>query len=266
MLRRILFLAVLAASVEARAQDEPAPLTKEQILGAAIGEPVSTPMPSELFAALNKKGKPDWSTLLRKPPAATFTNRQQLALNLGSLIADGYLGVEAQDAQVVENVARDIRTLTKSLGIQQEVVNRGSRIVELAKDGNWDTLAEELEAAQNEVTAAMAAHDDQDLVTLVMLGGWLRGTEVVSSYLVKNYSEEGAKVLRQPAVVDHFVKKIAAMPKRTLDTELMSNVRKSLFAIRKAVSYGVDVVPTVDDIKNLNQLATDIEKTISTKP
>jgi len=266
MLRRILFLAVLAASVEARAQDEPAPLTKEQILGAAVGEPVSTPMPSELFAALNKKGKPDWSTLLRKSPAATFTNRQQLALNLGGLIADGYLAVEAQDAQLVENVARDIRVLTKSLGIEQEVVNRGSKIVDLAKASNWDTLAEELEAAQNEVTAAMAAHDDQDLVTLVMLGGWLRGTEVVSSYLVKNYTEEGARVLRQPAVVDHFVKKIAAMPKRTLDTELMDNVRRSLFDIRKAISYGVDAVPTLDDIKALNDLASKIETKISTKP
>ena len=75
MLRRILFLAILAASMEVRAQDEPAPLTKEQILAASIGEPVSTPMPSELFAALSKKGKPDWSALLRKPPGATFTNR-----------------------------------------------------------------------------------------------------------------------------------------------------------------------------------------------
>jgi hypothetical protein len=265
MLRRILFLAVLAASLEARAQDEPAPLTKEQILGAAIGEPVSTPMPSELFAALGKKGKPDWSTLLRKPPSDKFTNRPQLALNLGGLIADGYLAVEAQDAQVVENVARDIRALTKSLGIEQEVVNRGSRIVELAKAGNWDTLAEELEAAQNEVTAAMASHDDQDLVTLVTLGGWLRGTEVVSSFLAKNYSEEGARVLRQPAVVDHFVRKLAAMPKRTLDTDLMEQVRRSLFDIRKAVSYGVDSVPTLDDVKNLNQLASTIEIAISTK-
>ncbi len=265
MLRRILFLAVLGASAGARAQDEPAPLSKEQILGAAIGEPVCTPMPSELFAALGKKGKPDWSALLRKSPTATFTNRQQLALNLGGLIADGYLAVEAQDAQLVENVAHDIRGVAKSLGVEQDLVNRGGKIVDFAKAGNWDTLMEELEAAQNEVTAAMAAHDDQDLVTLVTLGGWLRGTEIVSSYLVKNYTEEGARVLRQPAVVDHFVKKVAAMPKKMLDTELMDKVRLALFDIRKAVSYGADTIPTVDDVKKLNQLAATIEKTISTK-
>jgi hypothetical protein len=265
MLRRILFLAVLSASIGARAQDEPAPLTREQILGAAIAEPICTPMPSEFFAALGKKGKPDWSALLRKSPTATFTNRQQLALNLGGLIADGYLAVEAQDAQLVENVAHDIRGVAKSLGVEQDLVNRGGKIVDFAKAGNWDTLMEELEAAQNEVTDAMAAHDDQDLVTLVMLGGWLRGTEIVSSYLVKNYTEDGARVLRQPAVVDHFVKKVAAMPKKLLDTELMDKVRLALFDIRKAVSYGVDTVPTVDDVRKLNQLAATIEKTISTK-
>ncbi len=265
MLRRILFLAVLATSVEVRAQDDPAPLTKEQILGAAIGEPVSMPMPSELFAALRKKVKPDWSALLRKPPTATFTNRQQIALNLGGLIADGYLAVEAEDAQLVENVARDIRTMAKGLGVEQELVNRGSNIVDFAKAGNWDTLNEELEAAQNEVTAAMAAHDDQDLVTLVMLGGWLRGTEVVSSFLVKNYSEDGARVLRQPAVVDHFVQKLAAMPKRVLDTDLMDKVRISLFDIRKAVTYGPETIPTAEEIKKLNDLAIGINKSISTK-
>lgn len=268
MLRRSLFLAVLAASAQAWAQDAPAPaasLSKEEITTATTGESISNPTPSELFAALAKKGKPDWVSLLRKSPSGTFTNRQQIALNLGGLIADGYLSVEAQDAQQVKNVAKDIRAMAKGLGVAQDLVNRGANIVEFAEKGNWDTLLEELEAAQNEVNDAMTANKDQDLVTLVMLGGWLRGLEVVTSYLSDHYNPEAARVLRQPAVVDHFVKKLAAMPKRLTDTGLMEQVRLSLFEIRKAVTYNSDVIPTEEDVKKLNELAKEIVKKITTK-
>src|SRR5262245_52395364 len=113
MLRRTLFLAVLAASAQAWAQHAaaPAPLTKEGIIGATSGEPICLPRPSELFSALGKQVKPDWSALLRKAPTAKFINRQPIALNLGGLIADGYLAVEAQDAGQVRTVARDINAL-----------------------------------------------------------------------------------------------------------------------------------------------------------
>lgn len=265
MLRSTLFLAVLAASLQVEAQDAPAPLGKEELTGAAIGQTISMPMPSELFSALNKVGKPDWSALMRKPPASNFTNRQQIALNLGGLIADGYLAVEAQDAQQVRNVARDIRTLAAGLGVAQELVNRGKNIVEFADAGHWETLMETLEALQNEVSKAMEENKDQDLVTLVKLGGWLRGTQVVTAHIAANYNADAAKVLRQPAVVEHFVRTVAAMPKRLLDTPMMDAVRISLFDIRKVVTFSPDVVPKVEDVQKLNELATAIMKTISTK-
>ncbi len=256
---------MLAASAQVWAQDARAPLSKEEITSASIGESISMPMPSELFAALGKKGKPDWSSLLRKPPTASFVNRPQIALNLGALIADGYLAVEAQDAQQVRTVAREISALAKGLGVQEQLVVRGNKIIEFAQDGHWDTLMEELEAVQNEVIDAMIQHQDKDLVTLVMLGGWLRGTEVVTSYLSRNYSAEAARVLRQPAVVDHFVQKLATMPKRVIDTELMNDVRLALFDIRKAVTHNQDVTPSAEDVKKLNELATGVMKRITTK-
>jgi hypothetical protein len=267
MLRRSFFLAVLAASAQAWAQDAaaPAPLTKEEITGATSGEPICLPMPSELFSALGKKGKPDWSAFLRKAPAAKFSNRQQIALNLGGLIADGYLAVEAQDAGQVRTIARDINSLATSLGVQEKIVNRGNKIIEFATEGHWDALMEELEAVQNEVIDVMEAQEDQNFVTLVLLGGWLRGTEVVTSYLTKNYTPEGARVLRQPAVVHYFLKKMADMPKRILDTRLMTDVRVALFAIQKAVAFNQDATPSEEDVKKLNELAAEVVKKISTK-
>jgi hypothetical protein len=273
MLRRTLCLLTLSAplwlSSPLRAQDDPPPpsnpLTKEEIAAVAGDENISLPMPGELFAALGKQGRIDWSALLRKSPSGNFTNRPQIAMNLGALVADGFLAVEAQDKQHVKNISRDIKTLAKGIGVEDELVSRGNSIVQFAEAGQWETLKEELEATQNDVIAAMIAHKDQELVTLVMLGGWLRGTEVVSGYIASHYAEASARVLRQPAVVDYFVQKLAVMPKKVTDNPFMAAVRLALFDIKKAVTFGPEITPTVEDVQKLNQLATGVLKTISTK-
>lgn len=265
MLRRAFFVLMLGSALYAQEPASPVPLTKEDIAAAAADESISLPMPGELFSALGKKGRIDWSALLRKSPSGTFTSRQQIALNLGALVADGYVAVEAQDKQQVKNVAKDIKSLAKGIGVEDELVSRGNSIVQFAETGQWDTLKEELEATQNDVIGAMLAHKDQELVTLVMLGGWLRGTEVVSAYIAGHYDKDSAKVLRQPAVVDHFVKKLAGMSKKVTDTPLMSAVRLSLFGIKKAVTFGPEITPTEEEVKTLSELSSGIMKTISTK-
>jgi hypothetical protein len=267
MLRRSSLLAWLLLAPISWAQDAPAPepLSKDQIAAALMDENMALPVPGELFSALGKSGKLDWSTLVRRTPGAAFGNRQQIALNLGALVADGYLAIEAQDKQQVKNIAREIHTLAKKIGVGEDLIGRGKEIEEFADSGHWDTLKESLENAQNEVIAAMKAHGDPELVTLVILGGWLRGTEAVSTYLAKNYTAGGAKVLRQPAIVDYFVQKLAVMPAKIIDTPLMTAVRTTLFEIKKAVTFGVEVTPTAADVQKLSDLATELQKKISTK-
>jgi hypothetical protein len=66
-------------------------------------------------------------------------------------------------------------------------------------------------------------------------------------------------------VVDYFVQKLAVMPKKVTDNPFMAAVRLALFDIKKAVTFGPETTPTVEDVQKLNQLATGVLKTISTK-
>src|ERR1700757_637932 len=174
-------------------------LPAEQLQKAVRSESISIPTPGELFAALGKSEKTNWSGQYRGPMPMTYSNRAQIALNLGGLIADGFIAVEAKDGQQVKNVGSDIMKLGKALGVSEQLLSRGNSINEFAEHNEWDTLQEELEATQNEVKSSMQSHADQDLVILVTLGGWVRGTQVVTSAIVQNYNEQSAKVLRQPA-------------------------------------------------------------------
>src|SRR6059058_4336695 len=179
-------------------------LPADQLAKAVRSESISIPTPGELFAALGKTGKTNWSGQYRGPMPVTYRNRAQIALNLGGLIADGFIAVEAKDSQQVKNIGSDIIKLAKALGVSEHVLGRSNSINEFAEQNEWDTLQEELEATQNEVKSSMQSHSDQDLIILVSLGGWIRGTQVVSAAIMQNYDEQSAKVLRQPALV-HFM-------------------------------------------------------------
>src|SRR5499427_8545798 len=196
----------------------------DQLAEAAMSESFSIPTPGELFSALEKSGKINWAGQYRGPIPVTYRDRAQIALNLGGLIADGFIAVEAKDSQQVKNIGSDIIKMAKALGVSENLLSRGNSINEFAENDDWDTLQEELEATQNEVKSSMQSHSDQDLVILVSLGGWIRGTQVVSSSILQNYNEQAAKVLRQPGLVSFMQSKINDVASDLRNDPLVKNV------------------------------------------
>jgi hypothetical protein len=241
------------------------PLSAEEISSAAKVDSLSIPTPGELMVALKKQGKPDWAGQYRAPMATNFTSRPQMALNLGGLIADGYIAVEAEDAQQVKNIGKDIILLARPLGVQQDIINRGKSLTEFAENGQWDVLKEELEATQNEVKAAMTENKDQHLVTLVTVGGWIRGTEVISNYLASHYSEAGAKLIRQPAIVRFLYEQVNTLPEKVRDDHFVRKTRGKLLEIEQAVSASREATPDADSIKELHALSSELVKELAKK-
>lgn len=234
------------------------PMTPEEKASIVTTDMLSIPTPGELMAALNKLGKPDWSGEIRQPIGTNFSSRAQMALNLGGLIADGYIAVEAEDAQQIKNIGKDIMAIAKPLGVEQDIVNRGRSLTEFANQGQWESLKEEFEATQNEVKAAMIEKNDQNLVTLVTLGGWIRGTEVISDYIASHYSPTGGKLLRQPAVVEYFTTQIAGLPEKLRDDPSLKKVRMKLPEIQMLVSFPRDGASNLEQVKSLHTITSEL--------
>jgi hypothetical protein len=258
-----LVLGLASASIAFAA--EAAPLPADQMAKAIKTDSLTIPTPGELFAALEKPGKPDWAGQYRTPIPMTYRNRAQIALNLGGLIADGFIAVQAQDSQQVKNIGTDIIKLAKALGVSENVLSRGNSINEFAENSEWDALQEELEATQNEVKSSMQSHLDQDLVILVSLGGWIRGTQVVSASVIKNYDEKSAKVLRQPAVVNFLHSKVSDVSPDLRNEPLVKSLNDQLTEIEKLVAFSGAKGPSLDEVKKLNQAVTKLMEEIQVK-
>ncbi len=255
---------VLASALFASAAP-PAALPPDQITKAIKTDSLTIPTPGELFAALEKPGKTDWSGQYRGPIPTTYSNRAQIALNLGGLIADGFIAVEAQDSQQVKNIGTDILKLAKALGVSEQVLSRGKSINEFAENNQWDALQEELEATQNEVKTSMESNKDQDYIILVSLGGWIRGTQVVTGSVLSNYNEASAKVLRQPALVGFIQSKIKEMSPELQKDALVKSVSDQLSDIQKLVTFSGSGTPTAEEVKKLNEAVTKLMNEIQNK-
>lgn len=252
---RLLSGSVALLYICASAAGEGTPLSKEEITAAERTDDFSIPMPAEVMAALGKQAKPDWASKFRAPIATNYPSRAQLALNLGTLVADGFIAVEAQDAQQVKNLGKDILQLAKNLGVSKDILMRGSSITDFAERKQWDQLKEELEATENEVKNSMNEGTDGDYVTLVTVGGWARGIEVISSHVAAQYSDSTAKILRQPAIVSYLRTKLDTLPDKVRDEPKVKAARVKLIEIEALVGFPREKAPTLDEVKKLHELA-----------
>src|SRR5256886_7008060 len=71
-------------------------------------EDVVVPLPNEIFGALNKLGTVNWRAHVRSDKGPNFTERPRIALLLGTVIADGFIAVQAEDAETVKNIGQRV--------------------------------------------------------------------------------------------------------------------------------------------------------------
>lgn len=264
MTSRIALLAATFAVVSLRPLAAVDAMTKDQMKSVVLSDSLTVPTPGEFFAAMDEQGPPNWTQLFSPIPAATTSSREQMALMLGILVADGYLAVEAQDGQGVKNTGKDIINLAKKLNVSQSVLSRGNSINDFVENNDWSALREELEATQNEVKISMTEQKDRDLVVLVTVAAWIRGTQVASGYISKNYSPSLAALLRQPAVVEYLLAELAKLPEKMRGDSLIMQIRKQLTDALTIVHTKDRSPLSEQSVNDLSALMTSLVTQIST--
>lgn len=246
-------IALLCAG-ESFAQAEP--LSADEMKSAIVTDSVSIPTPGEFFAAINKLDRPNWSQLHRDTVAAATSNRAKTALIVGTRVADGFIGVEAQDGQEVRNVGKDIIDLSKGLGVSQSILARGNSIADFAENNDWSALREELDATENEVKLQMEGQKDDALISLVTIGAWLRGLQAASQVVEENYTPESAALLRQPAISAYLLDKVDQLPDRMKADEVVVKIHGGLTTIQNTVSPEYPPIP--DAVGTLKETTTEL--------
>ncbi|MBL9116759.1 MAG: hypothetical protein JNJ83_17255 [Verrucomicrobiaceae bacterium] len=229
-----------------------------------VMDDVVVPVPSEIFAVLDKLGEPNWKQELRKVKASASGDRALLSMLFGLAVAEGFVAVQAQDRKAVEDIGREVIDIATALGLKKAVNPHANAILEAADKDDWSTIRKEFDRTQATVRDTMESLKDAPLAQCVSIGGWLRGTAAVTSVVGKNYSNDSAELLYQPMLVDHFLSQIQKMPDSIKNNAAVSSAKSALAEIkavmdRSAEGFAPDSVGTIS--KSCEQML----KVITTK-
>src|SRR5213596_234461 len=253
--------AVLAAmSLSAQATEVPKRVDVKKL--SKTVEDVVVPLPNEVFGALNKLGGVNWREYVRNDKGANFTERQRIALLLGAVIADGFIAVQAEDAPTVKEIGQRVLSLAKGLGVGNSITPHAKAIIDGADKRKWENVRQELDRTQNSVQQAMNEVHDEKLSQLVSLGGWLRGTEVLTSVVKQHFSNDGAELLHQPDLLSYFQTRLKAMPEFNLP--IIHQIQDALVEVKPLIDVGNAHIPA-ESVKKVNEITTRLGTGIVTR-
>jgi hypothetical protein len=228
---------------------------------------VVVPVPSEIFGVLDKLGKPHWAGVQRTGMANVkpMGDPAQVALLLGTVIAEGFIAVEAEDTAEVKNIGNAVLTLSRALSVEKQVKERAKAITEYADKKDWQNVRRELDKTLDSVRDAMMALKSEQLSQLVSLGGWLRGTEALTKVVSDGFTKDGAELLHQPVLLDYFERRLATMKPKVKANPVVTKVQKGILEIRPLVGVEDGTQISEKTVKDIGKIAEDLVKTINSK-
>lgn len=187
-------------------------------------------------------------------------DRADLAMELGFLIADGFLIVQAGQMEKVEALATDLTRYGKALGAGERVNRHAASLLESAKKQNVEQLKKELAATQKDVEIELVTLRDADLAHLISLGGWIRALEVATVAVENQFSPERATKVMREDIADYYTESVAGLEPRISERPNYLEMRDLLSGLRNEMVIEKGEEPTEAQVKEIRKQAEKLVK------
>ncbi len=223
----------------------------------AINE-FTAPAIDKIFESLESLAPLPMLKFQRVAPKNMPLNRADLAMELGFLIADGFLVVQAGELGQVEPLAAELTRFGKALGAGERVNRHAASLLESARKKDVAQLKKELASTQKDVELELVTLRDADLAHLISLGGWIRALQVSSAAVESQFSVERSKHIMREDIADYYSAIVSGLEPRVSERPSFLNLRDILSGLRTEMTLGEDPVTqeTIAGIsKQANKLA-----------
>lgn len=192
----------------------------------------------------------------REVPARMPLNRADLSIELGFLIADGFLVVQAGEMNKVEGLASQLTRYAKALGAGDKVNRHAAALLESARDGKVEQLKKELSATQRDVELELVALRDADLAHLISLGGWIRALDVAADAVKNQFSEDRAREIMREDIADYYSSIVGYLEPQIAERPSFIEMRDLLAGMRSEMTLGEDEAPTEEMVSEIANQAS----------
>ena len=149
--------------------------------------------------------------------------------------------------------------------MDEVIKKRAQAITDAAEKKDWNGVRKELDGALDDVKKSMAKLNSEALSQLVSLGGWIRGTEALTTVVGKAYTKDGAELLHQPVLLDYFDRRLGNLKPKYRANPIVARVQKGVKDIRPLIGLAEDVEISEKSVQEINAITSDLIKSINTK-
>jgi hypothetical protein len=192
----------------------------------------TAPSIAKVFETLKKISPIPIEESKRNRPERMPLDRADLAIEIGFLIADGFVIVQSNDLKQVEPLAAELSRYGKALGAGDRVSRHMTSLIESAKKNDVGKLKNELALTQKDVEQELVSLRDTDLAHLISLGGWLRALNISAAVIQKEFTIERAKEIMREDIADYYTESLGTLHPRISERTNFVQIRELLSALR----------------------------------
>lgn len=225
----------------------------------------TAPSISKIFAQLDDLPPIPEEYVLRRRPEKLSTDAGSLAMEMGFLLADGFIAVRSGHMNDIKPIALDLTRYGKAMGVGEKMSSHSASLLENAEKGNLEKFKQILSATQSDVNAELTELRDPDLAHLIALGGWVRALNAATAAIEARFDARQAAVIFYPDAPEYFCEILEGLSPVTAKRIKMAELRAELTKLAEQMRLQTDEVPTAERVAAIHETAARIA-TLSVGP
>ena len=218
----------------------------------------TAPSISKIFAQLDNLPSIPEDYVLRRRPEHLPLNAGKLALEMGYILADGFIAVRSGHMNDIKPIALDLSRYGKAMGVGGKMNTYSASLLEHAEKGQLEEFKRILASTQSAVNDELTALRDPDLAHLLALGGWVRALEAAAAALEQRFDADQAAAIfyaDAPAYFNEILSGLHPRIARRLKVESMSRHMETLI---DQMSLAPGEAPTLEKVRRIREAAGSI--------
>ncbi len=270
----LLAISLTACDGGEKAPETPAKEKEPAVVGTPVALPPITaddlkksaqnvalvPSPVEMQRALEKAGIAGGLSKLvpDRKLKLDATNQDIVAVRTGVVLADTLLTVKDATNDVLVARMNMVKTGMQALKAGDDIQRTIDDIVARIQNNgvSRDDLVKELDELHGAILPEIKYEAGEQIVPLLQAGSWLAGSNLVAAALLTNNKPEaGGDLLRQPAVVDYFMKYVKVEGTSRAPTDVLKQLESALTTLGELSKQRA---LTIDDIKKIKDVTDSV--------
>lgn len=218
----------------------------------------TAPSISKIFDQLDNLPAIPEEYVLRNRAEKLPTDTGSLALEMGYLLADGFLAVRSGHMNDIKPIALDLNRFGKAIGVGERMNSHSASLLEHAEKGQLEEFKRILASTQGDVNAELTAMRDPDLAHLLALGGWVRALEAAAAAIENKFDATQATVIFYPDAPAYFDEMLGCLNPKTAAKLRVQEMSALLQELRNIMTLEEGELPTPEKVRTLRGICTRI--------